>query len=527
MTSAPLPRVTYTNIREDFSGVHRRLDAGIAAFEREHLGARWPHWIDGRPHHAGADRPIDSPIDRRIRLGAGGDGDAATVDAAITAARRAQPEWAAGGWQQRVATLRAVADAIEASKWELGIAMIFEVGKSRIEAMGEVEESIDMIRFYCDEMQAHEGFTRPMRRAFAHEATTDTLRPYGVFGVIAPFNYPVALSIGMSTGALLGGNTVVLKPSPGAGLTATWLARAFAAGGVPPGVFNVVLGGNGTGRLLAAAGVDGIAFTGSLDTGMTLLRGVAAGPHMRPVIAEMGGKNPCYVTASADLDAAAEGVFRSAYGMQGQKCSALSRVLVHRDVAEAFVERLLARIDAASIGDPRDARHFIGPLINEAALARYLKGLADAREDGRLLAGDTPLRGGPFDHGHYVKPMLVADLPADHRLNRAEQFLPLLTLTRFDDLADAIRDGNAIEFGLTAGIYTRSEAELQRFLDTAQAGVLYANRASGATTGAWPGIQSFCGWKGSGAGGKGGLGGHYLPQFMREQSWTIIRDGVV
>lgn len=522
---ADLPRVTYTNIREDFSAVHDRLDSVIAGFEREGLGqARLPR-IDGRA----CDRDglglyeAPSPIDRRLSLGRFVECDAALVDAAVRSARRAAPAWAAAGWRERVRVLRAVADAIEARKWELGVATLFEVGKSRIEAMGEVEESIDMVRFYCDELEANQGYERPMRRAFAHEATLDVMRPYGVFAVIAPFNYPVALSIGMSTGALLGGNAVVFKPSPGAGLTASLLGEVFDAGGLPPGMFNTVTGSAAVGEaLVRAPGIDGFAFTGSHAVGASILRHAASGRTMRPVIVEMGGKNPCYVTASATLADAVEGVFRSAFGMQGQKCSALSKVYVQADVADEFTERLLARMASASIEDPRSRTSFMGPLIDARAARRYDEAIARVRVDGRLLAGGDHRTGGVFDHGHYVAPALATGLAADHPLHRDELFVPLLALQRFDVLDLAIADGNGVDYGLTAGIYTGDAGELQRFLDTAQAGVLYANRASGATTGAWPGIQSFCGWKGSGAGGKGGLGGHYLPQFMREQSRTVI-----
>lgn len=518
-----LPRVTYTNLREDFSGVHARLDAEIAAFERERLGQPHPPRIAGRAVNGGTPVLATSPIDDRLVLGRFQACDATVVAAAVEAARGAAPGWAAAGWRERVRVLRAVADTVEARKWLLGVATLFEVGKSRLEAMGEVEESIDMIRFYCDELEAHDGYERPMRRAFAHEATLDVLRPYGVFAVISPFNYPVALSVGMASGALLGGNTVVFKPSPASGLTASLLAQAFGDGGLPPGVLNLVTGPAATGEaLVRAPGVDGFVFTGSHAVGSAILREAAAGRTMRPVIVEMGGKNPCYVGASASLDDAVEGVFRSAFGMQGQKCSALSKLYLHDDIADAFCDRLLARMAAVEIGDPRERTPFMGPLVDARAAARYDAAVAQVRADGRLLAGGGHRRGGVFDHGHYVEPALAAGLPPAHPLHRDELFVPLLAVQRFSSLEAAIADGNAVDFGLTAGLYTGDDAELERFLDTAQAGVLYANRASGATTGAWPGIQSFCGWKGSGAGGKGGLGGHYLPQFMREQSRTVI-----
>jgi 1-pyrroline-5-carboxylate dehydrogenase len=329
----------------------------------------------------------------------------------------------------------------------------------------------------------------------------------------------------MTTGALLGGNCVVLKPAPGAALSAPRLARAFEEAGLPPGVFALLGGDRETGAMLAAhSGIDGVAFTGSHEVGMQLMRAAVAGDWARPVLAELGGKNPAFVTASADLDAAAAGVARSAFGLSGQKCSSCSKVYVHRTVRDAFVERLVAVASRLAVGDPRAAGTFTGPVIGEASARRFEAAVAAAREAGAsLLAGGARLRDGASGlapHGAYLAPTIVADAPADHELNRRELFVPLLSLQSFASLDDAIDDANRSALGLTAGVYARDEAELALFDDRIEAGVLYANRPSGATTGAWPGFQTFCGWKGSGATGKGGLGPHYVQQFMREQSRT-------
>ena len=166
----------------------------------------------------------------------------------------------------------------------------------------------------------------------------------------------------------------------------------------------------------------------------------------------------------------------------------------------------------------------MGPVIDEEAAERFGKASADAASAGTVIMGGERLSGGLFDGGPYVAPTIVAGLSNDHRINRDELFLPFISVLTFDDLGEAIADANRGDFGLTAGIYTQDKAELDRFLTTIQAGVLYANRAAGATTGAWPGFQTFCGWKGSGTTGKGGLGSWYVPQFMREQSHTIIGE---
>ncbi len=520
-----LPRVTYSNTQQDFSGVHARLDTMIPHVEQM-LGRK----VSNRA--GGADLPdegaytVTSPIDDRIVLGVASAASPVTIDTAVVAAHDAQSAWSRMPWGERVTILERVAIELERRKWELGVAALFEVGKSRMEAMGEVEEAIDLVRYYCAQMVEREGFRAPQKRAFPVESTEVVLRPHGVFAVIAPFNYPIALSTSMITGALLGGNTVVFKPSPGAALTGRMLVDAFDAAGVPAGVVNLVCGGAATGRALANhPRVNGIVFTGSHQVGMLLMRERAMDAHVKPVIAEMGGKNPAYVCASANLDDAVEGVARSAYGLQGQKCSCESRVFVHASIFEDFIERLAARAARMPIGDPRLRDTFIGPLINATAFQRYEEAVFEAGRDGNVRMGGQRLMRDGLDHGFYVEPVLVTDLPAGHRLHTEELFAPLLTAHSFAKLDDALTEGNAVNYGLTAGIYTSDEQELERFLEGAHAGVLYANRASGATTGAWPGIQTFCGWKGSGTTGKGGLGPHYLPQFMREQSRTVVAPG--
>jgi 1-pyrroline-5-carboxylate dehydrogenase len=199
-----------------------------------------------------------------------------------------------------------------------------------------------------------------------------------------------------------------------------------------------------------------------------------------------------------------------------------STVFVHERVADDFLEALVEKTQKLKTGDPQQPDVFVGPVINRAAAERFERAADSVRQQGRFAAGGEMLAGGIYDKGYYVAPSIAADLPADHDLHKEELFLPFLTMRRFDDLSAAIREGNDVPYGLTAGVYTRDEAELRLFLDTAEAGVLYANRASGATTGAWPGIQTFCGWKGSGVTGKGGLGPWYVPQFMREQSHTVM-----
>ncbi len=519
-----LPRVTYSNIRADFSGVHALLDRRIAEFRIGRLGRTWPNRVGGVNNSSSEAYAAPCPIDNRVTLGRFHAADAHAVSLAVTTAREAFHVWSREAWADRVAVMRSLAQELEARKHDLAVACLLEVGKSRMEAMGEAEEAIDLVRYYCDEMEANNGFARPLRQAFPQEETGDLLRPVGVFAVIAPFNFPLALSVNMISAALLAGNTVVYKPSPLAGLTGALLTQAIEAAGVPPGAINLVCGDAATGEMLARhPRIDGIAFTGSHRVGMGILREFASGAYNRPVIVEMGGKNPTYVTVSADLDVAAEGVMRSAFGLQGQKCSAGSKVYVHAAVHDAFMARLTALTGKIVVGDPAERSVFMGPLIDARALERFHAAAREASEAGRIIAGGEQLHGGLCDHGAYVAPTIVEGINPHHRINKEELFLPFLSVLTFTDLATAIADGNDVRYGLTAGCYAQDEDELDYFLEHAGAGVLYANRASGATTGAWPGIQSFCGWKGSGVSGKGGLGPYYLPQFMREQSRTLWR----
>jgi len=447
----------------------------------------------------------------------------ATADRALAAARRAAETWRRTPHRERCEHLRAVAHAIAERHLQLAAAISLETGKTRAESIAEVQEAIDLIDTYCAQIEAADGFQAPLRGLDEREHNTDTLRPYGVFAVISPFNFPLALAVNMLAAALLTGNTVVVKPSELAPWTGALLAESLLAGGLPAGAVNLLHGGERTGRALVQAGPDGVAFTGSVPVGREIAARLAQGGWQRPLLAELGGKNPAIVTEHADLHAAAEGIARAAFGLSGQKCSACSRAIVCDPVYEELLELLVAQVDAQALGDPADRRSTLGPVIDEEASARFEQSVRAAERDGRVLAGGgAPAQVGGA-RGHYVEPTVVDGLPRGHPLTRRELFLPLLTVTRVSDLGAAIAEANDVDYGLTAGVFSRDEREVQEFLERVQAGVLYVNRRAGATTGAWPGAQSFCGWKASGLTGKGGLGPHYLPQFAREQSWTIVR----
>jgi 1-pyrroline-5-carboxylate dehydrogenase len=267
-------------------------------------------------------------------------------------------------------------------------------------------------------------------------------------------------------------------------------------------------------------GIDGLLFTGSYEIGFNHVFKEFSKKFPKPVIVEMGGKNPAIVSARADLEEAAEGVMRSAFGYGGQKCSACSRVFVQAPVYDAFIEALVAKTRAIAVGDPTDRKNWLGPLVNAKALAKYVAAVADAKRDGRILAGGEVLTGQPTDL--YVTPTIVADLPADHRIWTEELFVPLVAVAPVKSIEEAIDRANDTVYGLTAGFFSDDREEVEHFKEAIDAGVIYINRRAGATTGAWPGIQPFGGWKGSGTTGKASGGMYYVQQFMREQSQTLV-----
>lgn len=521
MATTPTMKITYSTLSADNEELQSAFEAALER-ARSDLGTTYPMIIGGEERLADETFDDRSPIDREIvvaRFPVGGRQD---VRDAIAAARDAYPAWRDTPWRDRLAILRRAADLISQRQFDYAALMTLEVGKNRLESLGDVEETADLLRYYGDEFEKADGFVKPMGSLSAAEKTRSVLRPYGVFGVISPFNFPMALAGGPAGAAMIAGNTVVLKPSSDAPLMGWKFGEALRDAGLPDGVFNLVTGPGETvgAELTESPDIDGLVFTGSYEVGMKLYTGFTR-DYPRPIITEMGGKNPAIVTASADLDTAAEGAMRSAFGFDGQKCSALSRVYVERSVAREFVDRLVEKTRGIRVGDPTDRENWMGPVINQRAIDTFTRAVEDAK-----AAGGTIEIGGEVDteRGFFPTPTVATGLPLDHRLFRDELFVPFLVVGEVDSLDEALERANATEYGLTAGIFSGDQREIDRFLNTIQAGVVYVNRRAGATTGAWPGIQSFGGWKGSGSSGKGGLGPYYVQQFVREQSQTIIGD---
>ena len=519
MTTTSRMKITYATLSADNEELQSAFDAALERAKAD-LGATYP-MIIGSEQRLSEDTFEDrSPIDRDLVVARFPTGTRQDVRDAIAAAREAYPAWRDTPWRDRLAIMRRAADLISERQFDYAALMALEVGKNRLEALGDVEETADLLRYYSDEFEKADGFVKPMGSLSPIERTRSVLRPYGVFGIISPFNFPMALSGGPSGGAMIAGNTVVLKPSSDAPLLGWKFGEALRDAGLPDGVFNLVTGpGETVGTELEEnPDIDGMVFTGSYEVGMKLYRGFTK-DYPRPIITEMGGKNPAIVTGSADLDEAAEGVMRSAFGYDGQKCSANSRVYVESSVAREFVDKLVEKTSGITVGDPTQRENWMGPVINQRAIDTFSRAVEQAKADGGTveIGGETDT-----ERGFYPTPTVVTGLPLDHPLFREELFVPFLVIGEVDSLDQALHEANDTAYGLTAGIFSRDDDEIRRFLDTIQAGVVYVNRRAGATTGAWPGIQSFGGWKGSGSSGKGALGSYYPALFLREQNRTVV-----
>jgi 1-pyrroline-5-carboxylate dehydrogenase len=510
---------------EQMDELHRQIDRAIERVPKT-FGLEHPMYIGGQAVRAAEQFDDRSPIDTQVLLGRCQQGTREQVRDAIARARAAYPAWSMRPWQERVRLVRKVADAIRAHRWDLSVLMGYEAGKNRLECVGDVEESADLMAYYCDQMETHEGFVAQMGTLGPQEENVSVMRSYGAWAVISPFNFPLALAAGPAGAALVAGNTVVFKPASATPMMGLKLYEMVAEAGLPDGVFNFVTGPGSTAgqELVENPDVDGIVFTGSQEVGMSLIRANAARPLPRPLVIEMGGKNPALVMRSADLDKASDGVMRSAFGAQGQKCSACSRVYVDRAVRSRFVELLVEKTRKIKIGNPLERDVWMGPVINEAAVRTYERAIQRAISDGgKVLVGGKRLTDEPFNRGYFVEPTVIDGLSADHPFFEEELFVPITVVADVLTLDQAIELANRSQYGLTAGIFSENDEEITDFFNRIEAGVTYANRRAGATTGAWPGINSFGGWKGSGSTGRGTGGPHYLQQFLREQSRVRIR----
>ena len=518
-------RLTYATMYDPPEHLHDSFDAAVADL-KANLGQEYGMIINGEERFSENKYEDTSPIDTGVVLGVFQKGTPQDSLDAVAAAKTAARVWARLPWQARVDLLRRAAGLIDERVFKFGAVLSMEVGKNRMEALADAAETADLIRYACDQMETNNGYIVTMGLDPLQGYTSrnvSILRPYGVWAVISPFNFPGALTGGPAGAALVAGNTIVIKPASDTVFTVRLLAECFRDAGFPDGVFNYVTGGGSTvgQTLIDSPDVDGVTFTGSFDVGMSIYRAFAAGKYPRPTILEMGGKNPAVVSRNADLDRATAGIIRSAFGLQGQKCSAASRIYVEGPVYDEMLERLQEATAKLVVGDPTLRETFMGPVINKWAYNDFKNFTEDLSQNGEFLTGGKVLTEGDYGRGYFCTPTFVTGTPDEHKLWKQEMFLPISMIKKVDSLEEAMAYANDVDYGLTSGIYG-SDDEVEWFFENIESGVTYANRPQGATTGAWPGFQPFGGWKGSGSSGKNAGGHYYLPLYMHEQSRTVI-----
>lgn len=520
-------KLTYATMFNPPEELHKGFDKAVADL-KQNLGKEYGMIINNKDVFADEKWDDRSPVNTDWVLAKMQKGNATHAHQAIAAARAAFPKWSRTPWQERVKLVRKAAALIEKRIFEMGAAMALEVGKNRMESLGDVQETADLMYFSALMVEQNKGFIKPMGKdpLVGYDATNvSVLRPYGVWLVVSPFNFPFALTGGPTGAALVAGNTVVIKPATDTAWIVRLYAEVFRDAGFPEGVANFVTGpGSTLGQALVdSKDVDGATFTGSFDVGMKMYRDFANRNYVRPIVLELGGKNPAIVSRNANLDDASTGILRSAFGLQGQKCSAASRVIVEEPVYDELVGLLKAKTEKLVIGDPTERATYLGPVINHSSYNDFKNFTEEINQaGGKFLTGGHVKTGGMFDKGYYCEPTFVTDLPFDHRLWQYEMFLPITTIGKVSNLDEAMKIANNVNYGLTAGFYG-SLKETDWFFDKIEAGVTYANRPQGATTGAWPGFQPFGGWKGSGASGKNGGGYYYVQLYMHEQIRTLVK----
>jgi len=522
---------------EDF---HSAYDEAVSRV-RDELGEFHPMLVDGGRVETGESFTVTSPGETDLVVGEFASGDKEVVDRAVDAASEAHEGWRTTDAGERAKVFREAAGIFRERKYELAATLTFENGKGRVEAMAEVDEAIDFLSFYSREVDRKDGYRFDTGEPTPGQRCRNVLRPYGVFGVIGPFNFPTAIFTGMTTGALVTGNTAVTKPASATPLIAHKVVSIMCEAGVPDGVVNLVTGGGKEvgDPLVEHNDVAGFAFTGSREVGTSIERKFQEMGKRGPVVAELGGKNPVFVTAEAEVEKAVEGVKMGAFSFSGQKCSATSRVYVQEDVFDEFADNLVKETEELEVLPPQEKGAVLSPVIDDSALERYERICELARKDGAVLTGGNVVKtpsgerepsladgGDRLPEGRYVEPTVVKDIPHEHELAREEHFLPFVTLHSVSSLDEGVRKSNDSDYGLCAGLFTEDPDEVEEWFQRVESGMCYVNRSQSATTGALVGSQPFGGWKFSGTTGKFAGGYWYLPQFCREQSRTVVGDVV-
>jgi RHH-type proline utilization regulon transcriptional repressor/proline dehydrogenase/delta 1-pyrroline-5-carboxylate dehydrogenase len=491
---------------------------------RGRLGQRHPLIINNKHLLAKDWLPSLNPANQNEIIGYAAQGTIDDAEAALSAASSARPGWGRTPTDERAATLERLATLVRRDKAELSALEVLEAGKNWVEADADVTEAIDFCNFYAAAMRQ---ISRPEQtQAVPGETNYQQWWPRGIGVVISPWNFPLAILTGMTTAAVVTGNTVIIKPSDQTPVIGAQLMDLFIEAGLPPGVVNLLMGPGGTvaAHLVAHPKIDFIAFTGSKEVGLKILQGAGqTSPgqiNVKKVVCEMGGKNCIIVDSDADLDEAVAGCIGSAFGYQGQKCSALSRLVVLKDNFDRFLNRLIAAAASMRVGPAEVPGNVLGPVISREAQKHILDAIECAKAEATLAwQGSLP----EARDACYVPPTIFTDVPPTSRLFREEIFGPVLAVSKAENFDEALALANESEFALSGGCYSRSPVNIERVKAELVCGNLYINRP---ITGAIVGRQPFGGFRMSGTGTKAG-GREYLQQFMvpRVISENSLRRG--
>ena len=437
------------------------------------------------------------------------------VEPAIQAALRAFESWSRTAVEERASFVFRVGDMLRERKFEFMAWLVFEVSKNWAEADGDIAETIDFCEYYGREALRLSKVTADVQL----QGERDSLFyiPLGVGAVIPPWNFPCAIMAGLTLASIVAGNTVVLKPSSDSPTIAARFVELLEEAGIPEGVVNFCTGSGSTfgHAVVSHPKTRYIAFTGSREVGLDINKGAAeAGPGqvwIKRTILEMGGKDAIIVDADADLDSAVEGVALSAFGFQGQKCSACSRAIVDERIYDKFLERLKARVEKITVGDPAENPN-MGAVINEGSMKSIINFIEYGKKDGRLITGGG--RATNAGEGYFVQPTVIADIQPKSKLEQEEIFGPVLAVIKSRNYDHALEIANDTEFGLTGGVYSKSREKLDRAVREFHVGNLYLNRKC---TGAMVGAHPFGGFNMSGTDSKSG-GPDYLYLFTQAKS---------
>ncbi|HXF05633.1 MAG TPA: L-glutamate gamma-semialdehyde dehydrogenase [Blastocatellia bacterium] len=503
----------------DFTDHNNRLamEQAIRRVESE-FGREYPAIIGGERVTTGDLLKSVNPSNYDEVVGFAHRGDQSHVDRALEAAWQAFEGWKRLSAEERARYLFQAAAVLRRRKFEMAAWIVLEVGKSWAEADADVAEAIDMMEFYGREAVRYAG-PRPVTPSpLPGEHNEWFYIPLGAGVIIPPWNFPLAILVGMTMGAVAAGNTAIVKPSSDSPIIAAKFLEILEEASFPPGVVNYLPGSGAKvgDYLVTHPRTRFIAFTGSMEVGLRINELAAkTSPGqiwVKRVIAEMGGKNAIIVDSSADLDAAAEGIITSAYGYSGQKCSACSRAIFLEDVYDAGVEKVIERAKRITVGPTKDPNNWMGPVVSNSAYKSILQYIEIGRGEGKLLLGGHPLE--ELGRGWFIAPTIFGDVSPGARIAQEEIFGPVLACMRAKDFDEALAIANGTVYGLTGGVYSRNRAHLERARKEFHVGNLYFNRK---ITGALVDVHPFGGFNMSGTDSKAG-GRDYLLLFLQAKS---------